>query len=46
MTRRDGVIPLIHGYDKVDLRVLWDTVTVDLPRLILMLEDAVKILAS
>jgi uncharacterized protein with HEPN domain len=24
---------LIHGYDKIDLNVLWDTVTDDLPRL-------------
>lgn len=25
---------LIHGYDTVDLDILWDTVTDDLPRLI------------
>ena len=24
---------LIHGYDKIDLNVLWDTITDDLPRL-------------
>lgn len=29
---------LIHGYDTVDLKVLWDTVTVDLPPLIKALE--------
>ncbi len=23
---------LIHGYDRVDLNILWDTVTDDLPR--------------
>jgi uncharacterized protein with HEPN domain len=28
---------LIHGYDAVDLDVLWDTVTDDLPRLITQL---------
>jgi uncharacterized protein with HEPN domain len=34
---------LIHGYDRVDLDILWDTVTEDLPRLIEQLE---KILPS
>lgn len=29
---------LIHGYDAVDLNLLWDTVTVDLPPLIEALE--------
>ncbi len=31
---------LIHGYDVVDLDVLWDTVTDDLPPLIVQLETA------
>jgi len=31
---------LIHGYDKVDLNVLWDTIQVDLPPLIKALEEA------
>lgn len=30
---------LIHGYDTVDLQVLWDTVCVDLPPLIAALES-------
>ena len=29
---------LIHGYDSVDLDVLWDTIEVDLPPLIAVLE--------
>jgi uncharacterized protein with HEPN domain len=29
---------LIHGYDQVDLNILWDTVSDDLPELILKLE--------
>jgi uncharacterized protein with HEPN domain len=29
---------LIHGYDSVDLEVLWDTIEVDLPPLIAELE--------
>lgn len=33
---------LIHGYDKVDLDILWNTVTSDLPELIPMLEDALR----
>ena len=32
---------LAHGYDKVDLDVLWDTVTEDLPPLIAELERIV-----
>lgn len=32
---------LIHGYDTVDLDVLWDTVALDLPPLILELERIV-----
>ncbi len=32
---------LIHGYDTVDLDILWDTVTDDLPRLIDELEKVV-----
>ena len=30
---------LIHGYDSIDLNVLWDTTDVDLPELIAILED-------
>jgi uncharacterized protein with HEPN domain len=29
---------LIHGYDTIDLRILWDIVTLDLPPLIAQLE--------
>ncbi len=29
---------LVHGYDMIDLRVLWDTITDDLPPLIAELE--------
>ena len=29
---------LVHGYDSVDLDVLWDTVELDLPPLIIELE--------
>lgn len=32
---------LIHGYDTVDLKVLWNTIVVDLPPLIAHLENAV-----
>ena len=34
---------LIHGYDVIDLGILWDTVTMDLPRLIGLLEQVVPI---
>jgi len=34
---------LIHGYDNVDLDILWDTVEVDLPSLTTKLE---KVLAD
>jgi uncharacterized protein with HEPN domain len=30
---------LIHGYDTVDLNLLWDTITNDLPPLIAALEE-------
>ena len=30
---------LVHGYDTVDLQILWDTVTDDLPPLIAALES-------
>ncbi len=33
---------LIHGYDVVDLDVLWDTVAYDLPPLIAKLESILK----
>lgn len=29
---------LIHGYDKVDLNILWDTIQMDLPALIQQLK--------
>jgi uncharacterized protein with HEPN domain len=32
---------LIHGYDMVDLDILWNTVTVELPELIKTLEEAI-----
>jgi uncharacterized protein with HEPN domain len=33
---------LIHGYDQVDLDVLWDTIEDDLPPLILRLETSLN----
>ena len=33
-----ALIRLIHGYDSVDLDILWDTIEVDLPPLIAELE--------
>lgn len=33
---------LIHGYDVVDLNLLWDTVAIDLPPLIAVLEKIVR----
>ena len=33
---------LVHGYDSVDLDVLWDTIELDLPPLITTLESALK----
>ncbi len=33
---------LIHAYFDVDLQVVWDTVTVDLPQLIAVLEPLVR----
>jgi len=33
---------LIHGYDRVDLDILWDTVADDLPRLIEELERIIS----
>lgn len=33
---------LIHGYDTVDLAILWDTVTNELPGLILVVESIVS----
>jgi uncharacterized protein with HEPN domain len=32
---------LIHGYDEVDLDILWDIVRLDLPPLIAALEEIV-----
>jgi uncharacterized protein with HEPN domain len=32
---------LVHGYDEVDLNVLWDAVTLNIPALIADLEQAV-----
>lgn len=37
---------LIHGYDSVDLSVLWYTVEQDLPPLIVHLENAIKDMRS
>jgi uncharacterized protein with HEPN domain len=34
---------LIHGYDQVDLGILWDTVVDDLPQLIRQLEAALSV---
>lgn len=33
---------LIHGYDVVDLNLLWDTIEVDLPALIAVLENIME----
>jgi uncharacterized protein with HEPN domain len=33
---------LIHGYDAMDLNLLWDTVTTDLPPLIAALEQVLR----
>jgi len=33
---------LVHGYDVIDLELLWDTVTTDLPSLIRSLENIVE----
>jgi len=33
---------LIHGYDTVDLAILWDTVINELPGLILVVESIVS----
>lgn len=33
---------LIHGYEQVDLDVLWDTIEDDLPPLIAKLETAIR----
>jgi uncharacterized protein with HEPN domain len=33
---------LIHSYGKVDLDEVWDTVTKDIPRLIVVLEPAIQ----
>jgi uncharacterized protein with HEPN domain len=33
---------LIHGYDVVDLNLLWDTIEIDLPPLIAALENIVE----
>ena len=32
---------LVHGYDVIDLKVLWDTTREDLPALILLLEKSI-----
>jgi uncharacterized protein with HEPN domain len=34
---------LIHGYDSVDLNILWDTVELDFPPLIVQLEKILQI---
>jgi len=32
---------IVHGYDKVDLRLLWDTIADDFPPLVAALEEAI-----
>jgi uncharacterized protein with HEPN domain len=34
---------LIHGYDQVDLQILWDTIEIDLPPLITELEKILEL---
>ena len=34
---------LIHGYDQVDLHILWDTIEIDLPPLITELEKILEL---
>ena len=34
---------LVHGYDRIDLRVLWDTITDDLPPLIAELQRILEL---
>lgn len=33
---------LIHGYDEVDLNILWDTIEIDLPMLVKELKKIIK----
>lgn len=33
---------IVHGYDRVDRRILWDTVLVNLPPLVEQLEQAIR----
>jgi uncharacterized protein with HEPN domain len=33
---------IIHGYDTVNVAVLWDTIESDLPELVAMLEDCLR----
>ena len=42
MSRHSDLVRLRHGYDQVDLSILWDTVTDDLPRLIQELETVLR----
>ena len=35
---------IIHEYDRVDLQIVWDTVTQDLPRLVRQLEESMPAL--
>jgi uncharacterized protein with HEPN domain len=34
---------LVHGYDQVDLNILWDTIKEDLPLIIVKLEEALEL---
>ena len=34
---------LIHGYDSIDLKVLWDTIELDFPPLIVQLETSLHV---
>ncbi len=45
MTRSSAIATrnrLIHGYEDVDLDIVWKTVNEDLPRLIVELEKVIK----
>ncbi len=45
MTRSSAIAirnRLIHGYEDVDLDIVWKTVNEDLPRLIVELEKVIK----
>ncbi len=37
---------LIHGYDRVNLKILWDTISVDLEPLVSVLEEEIRRIES